>query len=150
LRRERAAISALIDASRSTPEAARAHIHIVHLSDADSLPIITAARKSGVNLTVETCTHYISFAAEEIGDNRTEYKCAPPLRGRANRDKLWQGLLRGEIDHLSSDHSPSPLEMKLPEEGDFLRAWGGIASAQVRMLKPDCVHFLSVSDDVVF
>eukprot|EP00243_Klebsormidium_subtile_P006814 TRINITY_DN294_c0_g1_i1.p1 TRINITY_DN294_c0_g1~~TRINITY_DN294_c0_g1_i1.p1 ORF type:complete len:513 (-),score=119.26 TRINITY_DN294_c0_g1_i1:1474-3012(-) len=127
---ERAAISALIDASRSSPESARAHIHVVHLSDADSLPLITAARASGAPLTVETCTHYINFAAEDIENNRTEYKCAPPIRGRANRDKLWEGLLSGEIDLLSSDHSPSPPEMKLLEEGDFLRAWGGVASTQ--------------------
>lgn len=143
--RERAAISALIDASRSSPESARAHIHVVHLSDAGSLPLITAARASGVQLTVETCTHYISFAAEEIGDNRTEYKCAPPIRGRANRDKLWEGLMSGEIDLLSSDHSPSPPEMKLLEEGDFMRAWGGVASTQVRHKSPhERVHCWSL------
>ncbi|GAQ84808.1 Dihydroorotase and related enzymes [Klebsormidium nitens] len=125
---ERAAIAALIAASRSSPAAAKAHIHIVHLADAESLAVINAARATGANLTVETCNHYITFAAEDIPDKHTEYKCAPPIRDCANRDKLWEGLRSGGIDQLASDHSPSPPERKFLKEGDFLRAWGGISS----------------------
>jgi allantoinase len=92
---------------------------------------------------VETCTHYIAFAAEDIPDKRTEYKCAPPIRGRANRDKLWEGLRSGEIDQLASDHSPSPPELKCLETGDFLKAWGGISSVGVRAPKLEQSFFLT-------
>jgi allantoinase len=111
---------------------ARAPVHIVHLSSATSLPIIRAARERGLPLTVETCPHYLTFAAEEIPDGATEYKCAPPIRSSAEREALWQGLLAGEIDLVASDHSPCPPNMKRTH-GDFFSAWGGIASLQLSL-----------------
>jgi allantoinase len=84
-------------------------------------------------MTAETCPHYLGFAAEEIPDGATEYKCAPPIREARHRDGLWEGLAGGRLDAVVSDHSPAPPAMKLREEGDFLRAWGGIASLQLRL-----------------
>jgi len=105
-------------------------IHVVHISDAESLDIIEHAKMKGLPITVETCPHYLLFADEEIGMGETEYKCAPPLRSKTNREKLRRALLDGRIDSVSSDHSPSPASMKLKDEGNFLRAWGGISGIQ--------------------
>jgi allantoinase len=107
-----------------------ARIHIVHVSSADALALLRGAKEAGGAVTAETCPHYLTFAAEEIADGATEFKCAPPIRERENREKLWQGLSDGTLDFIATDHSPCPPAMKLPEEGDFLRAWGGIASLQ--------------------
>ncbi len=106
-------------------------VHIVHLSAAEALEPLAAARRSGVPVTVETCPHYLTFAAEEIADGATEFKCAPPIREAENRERLWDGLADGLIDQVSSDHSPAPPEMKRRGGGDFLAAWGGIASLQL-------------------
>ncbi len=108
-------------------------IHIVHHSSADSLPTLREAKAAGVRITAETCPHYLTFAAEDISDGATEFKCCPPIRERENREQLWQALANKTIDMIVSDHSPCPPEMKLPETGDFLAAWGGISSLQLRL-----------------
>jgi allantoinase len=105
-----------------------APIHIVHLSSAEALPILVEARQRGLPITVETCAHYLWFAAEEIPDGATEYKCAPPIREATNREALWNALERGMIDMVTTDHSPCPPTMKRHEEGRWDLAWGGIAS----------------------
>ena len=110
-----------------------ARVHIVHHSSADSLALLRDAKASGLRITAETCPHYLSFAAEEIPDGATEFKCCPPIRERANREQLWAALGEGTIDLIVSDHSPCPPEMKLRESGDFLQAWGGISSLQLRL-----------------
>jgi allantoinase len=104
-------------------------VHIVHLSSASSLAIIREARTRGLPLTVETCPHYLTFAAEEIPDGATEYKCAPPIRDAAEREALWDALDAGEIDLVASDHSPCVPSLK-STGGDFSSCWGGIASLQ--------------------
>lgn len=110
-----------------------ARIHIVHHSSADALPMLREARAAGVSITTETCPHYLVFAAEEISDGATEFKCCPPIRERENREQLWQAMRDGTIDMVVSDHSPCPPDMKLRESGDFLQAWGGISSLQIRL-----------------
>jgi len=109
----------------------RVRTHIVHLSSADSTAALARARADGLPLTVETCPHYLTFVAEDVADGATAYKCAPPIRETANRDLLWKALGSGVIDAIVSDHSPAPPAMKRAESGDFLAAWGGIASLQV-------------------
>ena len=84
-------------------------------------------------ITVETCPHYLHFAAEDIPDGDARYKCAPPIRGRANREALWGALADGTIDLVASDHSPAPPALKTAPDGDFARAWGGIASIQLTL-----------------
>jgi allantoinase len=108
-------------------------VHIVHLSSAEAIPMLREAQKAGVRITAETCPHYLHFAAEEIPAGATEFKCCPPIRERENREALWNGLRDGTIDFVVSDHSPCPGEMKLRESGDFMKAWGGIASLQLRL-----------------
>jgi dihydroorotase-like cyclic amidohydrolase len=103
-------------------------IHIVHLSSAQALPLLNDARDRGVPITVETCAHYLWFAADELPDGATELKCAPPIRDAANREFLWRALQLGEIDMVTTDHSPCPPEMKHRGAGRFDQAWGGIAS----------------------
>ncbi len=108
-------------------------VHIVHLSCADALERIDAAKRSGVPVTVETCPHYLSFAAEDIPDGATAFKCAPPVRKAEHRERLWDGLERGIIDLVASDHSPAPKELKHLESGNLLEAWGGIASVELAL-----------------
>jgi allantoinase len=103
-------------------------IHIVHLSSANALPIVAEARNRGIPITVETCVHYLWFAAEDILDGATEYKCAPPIRRAENCEELWKALEAGMIDLVATDHSPCPPAMKRREEGRWDLAWGGIAS----------------------
>ena len=125
---ERSAIALLV----SLMEACPTPVHIVHLSSATSLPLIHEARARGLPLTVETCPHYLTFAAEEIADGATELKCAPPIRAAGEREALWRALVDGEIDLIASDHSPCPPVMK-DTGGDFFAAWGGIASLQLSL-----------------
>ncbi len=103
-------------------------VHIVHLASARAVPMLAAARRRGVPVTVETCAQYLWFAAEAIPDGATEYKCAPPIRSAENREALWRALEEGVIDFVATDHSPCPPEMKHRDEGRFDKAWGGIAS----------------------
>lgn len=111
----------------------RARVHIVHHSSADALPLLAQAKQEGLNITAETCPHYLTFAAEDIPDGATEFKCCPPIRERENREQLWRALAEGTLDMIVSDHSPCSPELKLKERGDFLAAWGGIASLQFRL-----------------
>jgi allantoinase len=108
-------------------------LHIVHLASARALPELRAARSEGLPVTVETCPHYLHLEAEAIPNGATLYKCAPPIRSRANREALWQGLRDGSIDLVVTDHSPCPLAMKRLDEGSFRTAWGGIASLSVAL-----------------
>jgi allantoinase len=103
-------------------------VHILHLSAAAALPMLRAARASGVRVSAETCPHYLALEAEAIPAGATQFKCCPPIREHANRELLWLGLGAGDIDIVVSDHSPCPPELK---HGDFAVAWGGIASLQL-------------------
>ena len=96
--------------------------HIVHLSSAGGLEIVEQAE----NVTAETTPHYLFFDAEHVPDGATEFKCAPPIREQANRERLWRGL--GLLNAIVSDHSPCLPELK--RGADIEHAWGGIASLQ--------------------
>lgn len=110
-----------------------ARVHIVHLSSAEALAMLRAAQANGIKISAETCPHYLHFGAEQIAEGATEFKCCPPIRDEANREQLWHALADQTIGIIVSDHSPCPGSMKLPETGDFLSAWGGIASLQLRL-----------------
>ncbi|MBA3992621.1 MAG: allantoinase AllB [Cyanobacteria bacterium DS2.3.42] len=105
-------------------------VHIVHLSSSDALAIVKEAKGKKLPFSAETCPHYLTFAAEEIPDGDTRFKCAPPIREKENSELLWKALKDGTIDFVVSDHSPCTPELKLMKEGDFDKAWGGIASLQ--------------------
>jgi allantoinase len=121
------AITALIDAARDTG----ARVHVLHLAAAGGADLVAAARVDGVAITVETCPHYLTLAAEDAPDGAVAWKCAPPIRDRANQDRLWAALAAGTIDAIVSDHSPAPADLKAATTGSFVEAWGGIASLQL-------------------
>jgi allantoinase len=106
-------------------------LHILHLSSADAVPLLRSARADGVAVTVETCPHYLGFAAEDIPDGATQFKCCPPIREAANRDRLWAALTEGDVDLVVTDHSPCTAGLKRFDVGDFGLAWGGIAGLQL-------------------
>jgi allantoinase len=108
-------------------------VHVVHVSSAEVLPLLKGAREEGLPVTAETCPHYLTFAAEEIPDGAVLFKCAPPIRSRENRERLWQGLRDGVIDLVATDHSPCPPSKKKIGAGDFREAWGGISSLQLAL-----------------
>lgn len=121
------AIQMIVDLVRETG----CRAHIVHLSAADALPILQAAKAEGLPITAETCPHYLGLTAEEVPNGDTSWKCAPPIRERENAERLWAGLRAGIIDCVVTDHSPCVPALKRLSEGDFMAAWGGIASLQL-------------------
>lgn len=114
-------------------EAYKCHVHIVHLSSSDAIGQILRAKLRHLPLTVETAQHYLYFNAAEIPDGQTQFKCAPPIREKANNNLLWEALQAGVIDFVATDHSPAPPDLKQMESGDFTKAWGGIASLQLAL-----------------
>lgn len=113
--------------------------HIVHLSAASALPLITNFRNiHGNRLTVETCHHYLVLNSEDIPRYRVDFKCCPPIRDLENQTQLWEGIISGDINMVVSDHSPNVPEKKLlvksgPDYGNFVKSWGGIAGVQFGM-----------------
>lgn len=100
------------------------HLHIVHLSATQCIPILKAARASGINITAETCFHYLGLTAEEIEKGDTRHKCCPPIREGKNRDGLWEELVAEDscIRTVVSDHSPCTPQLKLlPDHLEELR-----------------------------
>jgi allantoinase len=126
---ETSAIEAVIETARQTG----VRVHILHVSSADAIKLLAAARDEGLAVTSETCPHYLALAAEDVPPGATEFKCCPPIRDRGNAVRLWAGLLDGVIDCVVSDHSPSPPDLKVRDTGDFAKAWGGIASLQLSL-----------------
>jgi allantoinase len=126
-RAEVAAITQVLDGARETG----ARVHILHLSSARALDLIADARAEGLPVTVETCPHYLCFAAETIPDGAPQFKCCPPIRDAGNREELWQALRGGIIDTIVSDHSPATSEEKQRGDGDLQQAWGGVSGLQV-------------------
>jgi allantoinase len=130
-------VAAEVDAIQLMTRLARelgGHVHVVHVSSAGGVEAIARARAAGTPITGETCPHYLTFSAAEIPEGATEYKCAPPIRDGEDREALWQGLRSGALSPLSliaSDHSPAPAALKCP--GDFVRAWGGVASLELAL-----------------
>jgi len=105
-------------------------VHIVHLSSANSIVPIQQAKQRGLPVTVETGQHYLYFNAGQIKDGQTQFKCAPPIREKENNELLWQALKSGVIDLVATDHSPATPDLKEIQSGNFMKAWGGIASLQ--------------------
>ena len=124
---EERAVGLVVETARATGGRA----HVVHLSASGAVPTLRAARAAGVDVSVETCPHYLYFDAGTIPDGATELKCCPPIRDAANRDALWGALSAGDIDMVVSDHSPCTADLKRRDTGDFAAAWGGIASLQL-------------------
>ncbi|GHA24927.1 allantoinase [Devosia pacifica] len=123
---ELTAIEAAISMARLTG----ARLHIVHISSAEGVDLVTAAKRSGLAVTAETCPHYLFFCEDDLVRIGPEAKCAPPLRSSARVEALWDRVLQGEIDVIASDHSPCLMAEKTAGDGDIFRAWGGISGLQ--------------------
>jgi allantoinase len=124
---ERRAIETVISAAAFSG----ARAHIVHLAAGECAALISSAKAAGIALSAETCPHYLFFAAEEVPQGHTEFKCCPPIRYAVNREALWRALGDGAIDGVVSDHSPCTPSLKGLPDGDFRTAWGGISSLQL-------------------
>jgi len=111
----------------------KTRVHVVHVATAGVLAMLEAAKREELPITAESCPHYLALAAEDIEDGGTIFKCAPPIRGRENREGLWGGLRGGVLDLIASDHSPCPPELKRMDAGDFAAAWGGISGLQLSL-----------------
>ena len=122
---ERDAISLITTLQRTAPSL---RCHIVHLSASSALPIIRSAREAGLNLTVESCFHYLCLSSEQVPPGNPQFKCCPPIRTAANKELLWKALIDGLIDCVVSDHSPCIASMKNFDDGDIMGAWGGISA----------------------
>jgi allantoinase len=103
-------------------------LHVVHVSCAAGVRLISEARERGLNVTCETCPHYLTLTYEDVEHLGGLAKCAPPLRSEQERQGLWNELLAGRIQTVGSDHSPCPPDMK--QASDFFKVWGGISGAQ--------------------
>jgi allantoinase len=103
-------------------------LHVVHVSSAAGVALITEARARGVDVTCETCPHYLVLGAEDMERLGAVAKCAPPLRGRAEQERLLRCVLEGDVQTIGSDHSPAPAEMKA--DANFFQIWGGISGCQ--------------------
>lgn len=101
--------------------------HIVHLTAADAIPLVRKAKAAGLKLTVETCFHYLTFISSHVPSGHPEFKCCPPIRDEANREALWAALGDGTIDFVVSDHSPCVASLKTVDDGNFMKAWGGVS-----------------------
>lgn len=118
------AISRAIDLAGETG----ARLHIVHVSTGSGVVKVTEARSRGVDVSVETCPHYLFFTDGDLETIGVAAKCAPPLRDGWEQSKLWTEVLDGRVDLIASDHSPSDPALK--QSGDFRASWGGIAGVQ--------------------
>ncbi|KOY16720.1 allantoinase [Paenibacillus xylanivorans] len=107
-------------------------LHFVHISTRKALDLIAEAKRRGLDVTSETCPHYLSLTEEDVVRLGAVAKCAPPLRSQAEQDQLWDALAAGLIDVIASDHSPCPPSMK--QSDNFFEIWGGISGAQSTLL----------------
>ena len=124
-------IAAELDAIRRAIEMAgetECALHVVHVSCGEGIQVISDARRRGVNVSCETCPHYLTLTEADVERLGAVAKCAPPLRSTADQTRLWQHLGAGEITTVGSDHSPSPPGMK--QDADFFKVWGGISGGQ--------------------
>jgi allantoinase len=103
-------------------------LHVVHVSTGSGVQLVAAARARGVDVTCETCPHYLALTEDDVVALGAIAKCSPPLRPRREADDLWRALLDGKVDLVASDHSPSPPELK--QSDDAFAVWGGIAGCQ--------------------
>jgi allantoinase len=103
-------------------------LHIVHVSSGAGVALVASAQKQGVNVTCETCPHYLLLTEEDVEKFGAVAKCAPPLRTKSAQEVLWRYVENGYVSTIGSDHSPAPPELK--QADNFFKAWGGISSVQ--------------------
>lgn len=105
-------------------------IHICHVSHPEVAKIIQKAQQEGVDVTGETCSHYLTFNRDDVIKNGSLFKCAPPLREKDAIEEMWKYVDNGTLSCVSSDHSPCALEEKDEKAHGIFGAWGGISGIQ--------------------
>ncbi|WZL72548.1 allantoinase AllB [Clostridiaceae bacterium 35-E11] len=120
------AVKNVIDLAKETG----AKIHICHVSHPLVAEEIKKAQSQGVKVTGETCSHYLVFTENDLLENGTLFKCAPPLRKEKNKEELWKYVIDGTLSCVASDHSPSASYEKSEEQNNIWEAWGGISGIQ--------------------
>ncbi len=103
-------------------------LHIVHVSTGRGVRLVTDARARGVDVSCETCPHYLVLTEDDVEALGAVAKCAPPLRPQEEREELWRQVLTGNVPMIASDHSPAPADMKT--DSNFFHVWGGISGCQ--------------------
>jgi allantoinase len=126
---EATAVTTVIEAVRATGGRA----HVVHVSTAEAAALIADAQAEGLQVTAETCPHYLALVDTDVRDGDTSFKVCPPIRDAANQEQLWQHLAAGDIGMVVSDHSPTAIEEKCLDIGDFDSAFGGLSSLQISL-----------------
>jgi len=126
---ENLAVAQVIEVARKVG----GRVHVCHLSSSDAVPMLRSAQAESVQVTAETCPHYLALRSEDIADGMTSAKCSPPVREGQNQDLLWDALREGVIRIVVSDHSPCLPAMKFPPDGDFCAAWSGVSSLQLSL-----------------
>ena len=111
----------------------KGRLHILHTTLSEGVDLVHRAQMSGLDVTVETCPHYLTFDAEDFNRLGPVAKCAPPLRSRSEVEALWGAVLDGKVDTIGSDHSPCTLEEKEAGNEDIWKAWGGISGVQTML-----------------
>ncbi len=106
----------------------RCALHIVHVSSGAGVALVASAQKQGVDVTCETCPHYLVLTEDDVEKLGAVAKCAPPLRPKSAQDVLWRYVENGYVSTIGSDHSPSPPDMK--RDKNFFKVWGGISGVQ--------------------
>lgn len=106
-------------------------LHVVHVSCGAGVALVAAAQKQGVNVSCETCPHYLVLTEDDVLQLGSTAKCAPPLRLQAEQDSLWEYVRTGHVTTIGSDHSPAPPGMKA--DADFFKVWGGISGVQLTL-----------------
>ncbi|WP_337019735.1 amidohydrolase family protein, partial [Oceanobacillus massiliensis] len=122
-------------------------LHFVHISSAQSVQIITKAKQQGMDVTLETCPHYLLCTMSDLETKGAAAKCAPPLRDERENRRLIESLLEDKIDMITSDHSPCPPELKDPANFSLRKAWGGINGGQFTLLS---MIELAIKHDIPF
>ncbi|WP_420799336.1 allantoinase [Ktedonospora formicarum] len=124
-------VSAELDAIQRAigiAEATGCSLHIVHISCGAGISLVAEARARNVDVSCETCPHYLVLTEEDMERMGAVAKCSPPLRIKAEQEMLWEHLRMGHIQTIGSDHSPSPTTMKIAQS--FFQVWGGISGCQ--------------------
>ncbi|BDD86185.1 allantoinase AllB [Desulfofustis limnaeus] len=128
-----------------------AKVHICHVSHPDVAEVIRQAKRDGVDVTGETCPHYLVFSEQDLLEKGSFFKCAPPLRTAEDRDRMWEYILDGTFSCVGSDHSPCAPEEKDEEKHGIFGAWGGLSGIQslFQVMFDQSVHKKGLSPSVV-
>ena len=111
-------------------EHAGAWIHIVHLSTGGAADAVAAARARGVRVTCETCPQYLALDHDDLQRLGPFARCAPPIRSRADVERLWERLADRTIDCVTTDHCAFTYESRLPGRDDIFEAPNGLPGIQ--------------------